>query len=180
MITVVGCGGDRDKTKRATMAQRAAHGSDRVILTSDNPRSENPASILKDMEQGLDPVEKRKCLSIVDRREAIRTAAALAEAGDIVLVAGKDMNVTRKSKENASPFDDRIELKEAFTPTTDPTLRSHHALPPLHPPSRDLRLAGAGLFSFVSFRAGMSDDLADGGHFVWQAHHRATATEASG
>ena len=118
VITVVGCGGDRDKTKRPTMAQRAAHGSDRVILTSDNPRSEEPTSILKDMEQGLDPIEKRKCLSIVDRREAIRTAAALAEPGDIVLVAGKGHETYQEIQGERLPFDDRIELKEAFAPTT--------------------------------------------------------------
>ncbi|MDA0939871.1 MAG: UDP-N-acetylmuramoyl-L-alanyl-D-glutamate--2,6-diaminopimelate ligase [Bacteroidetes bacterium] len=118
VITVVGCGGDRDVAKRPVMARSAASGSDRVILTSDNPRSEDPAAILRDMEQGLDPIDKRKCLSIVDRREAIRTAAALAEPGDIVLVAGKGHETYQEIRGERIPFDDRLELKEAFAPTT--------------------------------------------------------------
>lgn len=118
VITVVGCGGDRDAAKRPVMARSATSGSDRVILTSDNPRSEDPADILRDMEKGLDPIEKRKCLSIVDRREAIRTAAALAEPGDIVLVAGKGHETYQEIRGERHPFDDRIELKEAFAPTT--------------------------------------------------------------
>ena len=100
------------------MARNAADGSDRVILTSDNPRDEDPAQILRDMEAGLDPIEKRKCLSIVDRREAIRTAAALAEPGDIVLVAGKGHETYQEILGDRHPFDDRLELKEAFAPTT--------------------------------------------------------------
>ena len=118
VITVVGCGGDRDTAKRPVMARSAASGSDRVILTSDNPRSEDPATILRDMEQGLDPIDKRKCLSIVDRREAIRTAAALAEPGDIVLVAGKGHETYQEIQGDRIPFDDRLELKQAFAPTT--------------------------------------------------------------
>jgi len=118
VITVVGCGGDRDAAKRPVMARSATSGSDRVILTSDNPRSEDPAMIIKDMEQGLDPIDKRKCLSIVDRREAIRTAAALAEPGDIVLVAGKGHETYQEIHGERLPFDDRFELKEAFAPTT--------------------------------------------------------------
>ena len=118
VITVVGCGGDRDAAKRPVMARSATSGSDRVILTSDNPRSEDPAAILRDMEQGLDPIDKRKCLSIVDRREAIRTAAALAEPGDIVLVAGKGHETYQEICGERLPFDDRLELKEAFAPTT--------------------------------------------------------------
>ena len=118
VITVVGCGGDRDAAKRPVMARSATSGSDRVILTSDNPRSEDPAMILKDMEQGLDPIDKRKCLSILDRREAIRTAAALAEPGDIVLVAGKGHETYQEIHGERLPFDDRFELKEAFAPTT--------------------------------------------------------------
>ena len=118
VITVVGCGGDRDTAKRPAMARSATSGSDRVILTSDNPRSEDPADILRDMEKGLDPIEKRKCLSIVDRREAIRTAAALAEPGDIVLVAGKGHETYQEIRGERHPFDDRLELKEAFAPTT--------------------------------------------------------------
>ena len=118
VITVVGCGGDRDAAKRPVMARSATSGSDRVILTSDNPRSEDPAAIMRDMEQGLDPIDKRKCLSIVDRREAIRTAAALAEPGDIVLVAGKGHETYQEIRGERIPFDDRLELKEAFAPTT--------------------------------------------------------------
>ena len=118
VLTVVGCGGDRDAAKRPVMARSATSGSDRVILTSDNPRSEDPSAILRDMEQGLDPIEKRKCLSIVDRREAIRTAAALAEPGDIVLVAGKGHETYQEIQGIRTPFDDRIELKEAFAPMT--------------------------------------------------------------
>ena len=118
VITVVGCGGNRDVQKRPVMARSAADGSDRVILTSDNPRDEDPAQILRDMEAGLDPIEKRKCLSIVDRREAIRTAAALAEPGDIVLVAGKGHETYQEILGDRHPFDDRLELKEAFAPTT--------------------------------------------------------------
>ena len=118
VITVVGCGGDRDAAKRPVMARSATTGSDRVILTSDNPRSEDPTAILRDMEQGLDPIEKRKCLSIVDRREAIRTAAALAEPGDIVLVAGKGHETYQEIQGERHPFDDRLELKDAFAPTT--------------------------------------------------------------
>ena len=118
VITVVGCGGNRDAQKRPVMARSAADGSDRVILTSDNPRDEDPAQILRDMEDGLDPIEKRKCLSIVDRREAIRTAAALAEPGDIVLVAGKGHETYQEILGDRHPFDDRLELKEAFAPTS--------------------------------------------------------------
>jgi len=117
VITVVGCGGDRDTAKRPVMARSATSGSDRVILTSDNPRSEDPAAILKDMEAGLDPIERRKCLTVVDRREAIRTAAALAEPGDIVLVAGKGHETYQEILGERHPFDDRLELREAFEPT---------------------------------------------------------------
>ena len=100
------------------MAKSAAQGSDRVILTSDNPRMEEPQAILHDMEAGLDPIERRKCLTIVDRREAIRTAAALAEPGDIVLVAGKGHETYQDIGGEKHPFDDRQELQLAFAPTT--------------------------------------------------------------
>jgi UDP-N-acetylmuramoyl-L-alanyl-D-glutamate--2,6-diaminopimelate ligase len=89
VITVIGCGGDRDKTKRPIMARVASEWSDKVILTSDNPRSEDPAQIIKDMIEGVDPAFKRHTVSIVDRREAIKTACMLANPGDIILVAGK-------------------------------------------------------------------------------------------
>ncbi len=89
VYTVVGCGGDRDKTKRPKMAQIAAKLSDQVIITSDNPRTEDPQEIINEMVAGLDPNQKRKTLSILDRAEAIKTASALAKKGDIILVAGK-------------------------------------------------------------------------------------------
>ncbi|MFT4752660.1 MAG: UDP-N-acetylmuramoyl-L-alanyl-D-glutamate--2,6-diaminopimelate ligase [Salibacteraceae bacterium] len=89
VITVVGCGGDRDKTKRPKMAQIATKLSDQAIITSDNPRTEDPQEIIDDMLAGLDPNQSRKSLVIVDREQAIKTAAALAEPGDIILIAGK-------------------------------------------------------------------------------------------
>jgi hypothetical protein len=89
LITVVGCGGDRDKTKRPLMAAVACNLSNQVILTSDNPRSENPDTIIEDMMQELDPVQKKKVLVIIDRKQAIKTACRLAKTNDIILVAGK-------------------------------------------------------------------------------------------
>lgn len=114
IITVVGCGGDRDKTKRPIMAQSACDLSDRVILTSDNPRSENPEAILHDMEQGLNSAAKRKYISIVDRREAIKTAVGLANKEDIILVAGKGHEKYQDIKGIKYPFDDKEVLKEMF------------------------------------------------------------------
>ena len=89
LITVVGCGGNRDKGKRPIMAKEAVSGSNRVILTSDNPRNEDPQEILNDMLQGVDAASRRKVLVIADRKEAIRTACTLAQRGDVILVAGK-------------------------------------------------------------------------------------------
>lgn len=89
IITIVGCGGDRDKAKRPKMAQIAVKQSDRVIFTSDNPRSENPEQIIRDMENGIQPQESVKTLSISNRKDAIKTAVATAQEGDIILVAGK-------------------------------------------------------------------------------------------
>ena len=114
IITVVGCGGERDSSKRPIMAKVAAAGSDRVFLTSDNPRSEDPGMILADMQVGLDPMHKRKCISITDRREAIRAAAAFAESGDIVIVAGKGHETYQEINEVRHDFDDRIVLRDAF------------------------------------------------------------------
>ena len=88
VITVVGAGGNRDKGKRPIMAKEAAKGSNKVILTSDNPRFEEPADIIADMAAGLDPVDRKKTLQIADRKEAIRTAIMLANAGDVILMAG--------------------------------------------------------------------------------------------
>ena len=106
LITLVGCGGDRDKDKRPEMARIAAEGSDKVILTSDNPRSEEPEAILADMKKGLDPVLIRKAVSIVDRAEAIRTACMLDQPGDIILVAGKGHEKYQEIKGKKFAFDD--------------------------------------------------------------------------
>jgi len=114
LITVVGCGGNRDKGKRPMMAREAVSGSWKAILTSDNPRFEEPQDILNDMLAGLDVIEKSKSLTIVDRREAIRTACALAQAGDVVLIAGKgheDYQIIQGVKHH---FDDREEVKNCF------------------------------------------------------------------
>lgn len=114
IITVVGCGGDRDKTKRPVMAEVACEHSDRVVLTADNPRSEDPEAILNDMEADLKPAQKRKVLRITDRREAIKTACALAQQDDIVLVAGKGHETYQEVKGVKYPFDDRQVLTETF------------------------------------------------------------------
>jgi len=114
VITVIGCGGDRDKTKRPIMARVASEWSDKVILTSDNPRSEDPAQIIKDMIEGVDPAFKRHTVSIVDRREAIKTACMLANPGDIILVAGKGHEKYQESHGVKNHFDDMEELEEQF------------------------------------------------------------------
>lgn len=106
LVTLVGCGGDRDKTKRPEMARIAAEGSDKVILTSDNPRSEEPKQIIEDMKKGLDPTTVRKAVTILDRAEAIRTACMLAQPGDIILVAGKGHEKYQDIKGVKTPFDD--------------------------------------------------------------------------
>jgi UDP-N-acetylmuramoyl-L-alanyl-D-glutamate--2,6-diaminopimelate ligase len=112
VITVVGAGGDRDRAKRPLMAEIACRMSDRVILTSDNPRSEDPDSIIKDMEKGVQPSCIRKTLSITDRREAIKTALMLAKEGDIILVAGKGHETYQEIKGVKYDFDDRKVLVE--------------------------------------------------------------------
>jgi UDP-N-acetylmuramoyl-L-alanyl-D-glutamate--2,6-diaminopimelate ligase len=114
VITVIGCGGDRDKTKRPIMAHTACEWSDKVILTSDNPRSEDPAQIIKDMEEGVDAAFKRFTLSIVDRKEAIKTACMLAQPGDIILLAGKGHEKYQEIKGVKNHFDDKEELAEQF------------------------------------------------------------------
>ena len=114
IITVAGCGGDRDKTKRPVMAEVACEQSDKVIFTSDNPRSEDPAQIIKDMEAGVSTAAKRKYISIVDRREAIKTAISLAGIGDIVLVAGKGHEKYQEIKGVRNHFDDKEVVKEMF------------------------------------------------------------------
>lgn len=112
VITVLGCGGDRDKAKRPVMAQVACDWSDKVILTSDNPRSEEPEEIIRDMDAGVMPNNRKKVLTIVDRREAIRTACHLAKPGDIILVAGKGHEKYQEIKGVKYPFDDKAILSE--------------------------------------------------------------------
>jgi UDP-N-acetylmuramoyl-L-alanyl-D-glutamate--2,6-diaminopimelate ligase len=114
IITVVGCGGDRDKTKRPIMAEVACEHSDRVIFTSDNPRSEDALQILKDMEAGVNVVARRKYISIADRKEAIKTAVSLAAKEDIVLVAGKGHEKYQEIKGVKYDFDDKKVLGEMF------------------------------------------------------------------
>jgi len=114
IITVVGCGGDRDKTKRPVMAEVACEHSDRVIFTSDNPRSEDPLQILKDMEKGVSLTARKKYISIEDRREAIKTAVNLSQKQDILLIAGKGHEKYQEIKQVKYPFDDKAVLKEMF------------------------------------------------------------------
>ncbi|MDE6086722.1 MAG: UDP-N-acetylmuramoyl-L-alanyl-D-glutamate--2,6-diaminopimelate ligase, partial [Muribaculaceae bacterium] len=112
IITVVGAGGNRDKGKRPIMAAEAARLSDRVILTSDNPRFEEPGDILADMMEGLDAEARTRTISIADRREAIRTAAALASNGDVILIAGKGHEDYQEIKGVKHHFDDREVVRE--------------------------------------------------------------------
>jgi UDP-N-acetylmuramoyl-L-alanyl-D-glutamate--2,6-diaminopimelate ligase len=114
-ITVCGAGGNRDKGKRPLMAQSAVRASDRVIITSDNPRFEEPQDIINDMLEGIaSPEDKRKVLSIVDRREAIRTACTLAQPGDVILIAGKGHEDYQEIKGIKYHFDDHEIVREAF------------------------------------------------------------------
>ena len=114
VITVVGAGGNRDKGKRPIMAQESVKNSDRVIITSDNPRFEEPQDIINDMLAGLGKDDLRKVLSIVDRREAIRTACLLAEAGDVILIAGKGHEDYQEVKGVKHHFDDKEVVREQF------------------------------------------------------------------
>jgi UDP-N-acetylmuramoyl-L-alanyl-D-glutamate--2,6-diaminopimelate ligase len=107
VITVVGCGGNRDKTKRPLMASIACKLSDKVVLTSDNPRDEDPMEIIKEMQTGILPTEARKTLVIADREEAIKTACMMAKGKDIVLIAGKGHETYQEIKGVKHPFDDR-------------------------------------------------------------------------
>ena len=115
VITVIGCGGDRDVTKRPIMAEIACKFSNQVILTSDNPRSEAPNEILKQMNAGVPVTDKRKVLTIADRREAIRTAITLAKKSDIILLAGKGHEKYQEIKGVKTHFDDKEELNTLFT-----------------------------------------------------------------
>jgi len=114
LITVVGCGGDRDKTKRPIMAKLACKMSDKVILTSDNPRTENPQTILDEMNEGVEQSDKSKVLTISDRAEAIRAATMLARSGDIILVAGKGHEKYQEINGVQHHFDDKETLTNMF------------------------------------------------------------------
>lgn len=112
LITVVGCGGDRDKTKRPIMANIASTLSDKAILTSDNPRTENPEAIIEDMEKGVEPQNYKKMLSILDRKQAIKTACQLAQPNDIILIAGKGHETYQEINGVRHDFDDMKIVKE--------------------------------------------------------------------
>jgi len=118
IITVVGCGGDRDAAKRPKMAMIAAVGSERYILTSDNPRSENPEAILNDMEAGLNSEMKKGMLRITDRQQAIKTAVMIASPNDIILVAGKGHEKYQEINGEKFPFDDKEVLRSALLAST--------------------------------------------------------------
>ena len=115
IITVVGCGGNRDKTKRPIMARESVERSDKVILTSDNPRFEEPQDILNDMLTGLNAQQKKQTLNILDRREAIKTACNLAKAGDVILIAGKGHENYQDIQGVKHHFDDKEEVEECFS-----------------------------------------------------------------
>ncbi len=115
IITVCGCGGDRDRGKRPIMAREAAVRSDRVVLTSDNPRTEDPDAILREMETGLPEDARPRTLIITDRRQAIRTACQLAQPGDVVLVAGKGHEDYQEINHVKHHFDDREQITEVFS-----------------------------------------------------------------
>ena len=114
IITVVGAGGNRDVAKRPVMAKIACYQSDKVILTSDNPRFEEPEAILEDMKKGIEPKFANKVLIIINRKEAIKVACSLAQPGDIILVAGKGHETYQEIKGIRYPFDDKMVLKEAL------------------------------------------------------------------
>jgi UDP-N-acetylmuramoyl-L-alanyl-D-glutamate--2,6-diaminopimelate ligase len=112
VITIVGCGGNRDKTKRPLMASVACQFSDKVILTSDNPRNEEPEDILAEMQTGVGPSHFRRSQTIIDRRQAIEKACAMAQSGDIILVAGKGHETYQEIKGVKHPFDDKKIVEE--------------------------------------------------------------------
>jgi UDP-N-acetylmuramoyl-L-alanyl-D-glutamate--2,6-diaminopimelate ligase len=119
LIMVFGCGGDRDAKKRSEMTSIAANMSDQIIVTADNPRTENLDSIIEDMISTLDPVQKKKILIIHDRKQAIKTACALANEGDIVLLAGKGHEKYQDINGVKHPFDDVSELIESLNINTE-------------------------------------------------------------
>ncbi len=112
VITVIGCGGDRDKTKRPIMAKVACDWSDKVILTSDNPRTEDPKAIIEEMEVGVSPTNQRKVMSITDRKEAIKTACHIAQPGDIIVIAGKGHEKYQEINGVRHHFDDKEVINE--------------------------------------------------------------------
>lgn len=114
VITVVGCGGNRDKTKRPIMAREAVRLSDQVILTSDNPRYEEPQAIINDMADGLNSQQMKKTLLITEREQAIKTACTLAKAGDVILIAGKGHEDYQDVKGVKHHFDDREVVRNIF------------------------------------------------------------------
>jgi UDP-N-acetylmuramoyl-L-alanyl-D-glutamate--2,6-diaminopimelate ligase len=115
LITVVGCGGDRDKTKRPIMADIASTMSDKLIITSDNPRTEDPKTIISEMESGVAPHHFKKMLSIEDRYQAIKTACQLAQPKDIILIAGKGHETYQEVNGVRHDFDDMQIVKEILT-----------------------------------------------------------------
>jgi UDP-N-acetylmuramoyl-L-alanyl-D-glutamate--2,6-diaminopimelate ligase len=118
IITVVGCGGDRDRAKRPKMAKVACDYSDQIILTSDNPRSEDPEAIIEEMEAGIPPYNVRNVLSIINRKQAIKTACTIAQSGDIILIAGKGHEKYQETKGERKHFDDKEELRDGLRLTT--------------------------------------------------------------
>lgn len=114
LITVFGCGGDRDKSKRSKMGKIASELSEKVVVTSDNPRSENPDNIIEEILSGVEAVNLKKVLTISDRKAAIKTACSLAQQGDIILIAGKGHEKYQEIKGDKLPFDDKEELKHTF------------------------------------------------------------------
>jgi UDP-N-acetylmuramoyl-L-alanyl-D-glutamate--2,6-diaminopimelate ligase len=114
VITVVGCGGNRDKGKRPIMAKEASRLSDQLILTSDNPRNEEPDEIIKDMVAGLNSTDMEHTICITDRKQAIKTATIIAQKGDVILVAGKGHEDYQEIKGIKHHFDDREILKNIF------------------------------------------------------------------
>jgi UDP-N-acetylmuramoyl-L-alanyl-D-glutamate--2,6-diaminopimelate ligase len=115
VITVVGCGGDRDKSKRPVMGHIATSLSNKVVFTSDNPRSESPAGIIAEMERGVEPQNTKKVLSIENREQAIKTACQLANAQDIILIAGKGHETYQETNGKRVDFDDFKLVKEVLT-----------------------------------------------------------------
>jgi UDP-N-acetylmuramoyl-L-alanyl-D-glutamate--2,6-diaminopimelate ligase len=114
LITVVGCGGNRDTTKRPVMADVASSKSTKAIFTSDNPRKENPEVILDEMQKGVKPLHYKRTLRITDRKEAIKTAVSMAKKGDIILIAGKGHETYQDINGVKYSFDDKAILMEMF------------------------------------------------------------------